>query len=155
VGSLVCFVDGRPFKDRYRRFQVRTVSNDDYQAIREVVSRRFRDSSADPELLPDVLLIDGGPGQLAAALEALAQCSARPRLVIGLSKREELIHVPEDPEPMRLGRSHAGLHLCQAIRDEAHRFAQHYHHLLRRKRMLPPGAPRASKRGKGSSGDAS
>jgi len=130
VGSLVCFVDGRPFKDRYRRFQVRTVSNDDYQAIREVVSRRFRDADQTPELLPDVLLIDGGPGQLAAALEALAACAVRPRIVVGLSKREELIHLPDDPEPMRLGRSHAGLHLCQAIRDEAHRFAQHYHHLL-------------------------
>ena len=155
VGSLVCFVDGRPFKDRYRRFQVRTVSNDDYQAIREVVSRRFRDSDRAPELLPDVLLIDGGPGQLAAALEALAQCPVRPRLVIGLSKREELIHMPDDPEPMRLGRSHAGLHLCQAIRDEAHRFAQHYHHLLRRKRMLPPASTRPAKRRKGPPDDAS
>jgi excinuclease ABC subunit C len=142
VGSLVCFVDGRPFKDRYRRFQVRTVSNDDYQSIREVVSRRFREADRDPTLMPDVLLIDGGPGQLAAALEALAECPARPGMVVGLSKREELLHLPGDPEPMRLGRAHAGLQLCQAVRDEAHRFAQHYHHLLRRRRLLPPAPPR-------------
>ena len=142
VGSLVCFVDGRPFKDRYRRFQVRTVSNDDYQAIREVVSRRFRAAPAEGELPVDVLLIDGGPGQLAAALEALEGLPGRPPMVLSLSKREELLHLPDDPEPMRLGRSHAGLHLCQAIRDEAHRFAQHYHHLLRRRRILPPPEPR-------------
>ena len=147
VGSLVCFVDGRPFKDRYRRFQVRSVSNDDYQAIREVVSRRFRDAAAEPALLPDVLLIDGGAGQLAAALEALESAPARPRLVIGLSKREELLHLPDDPEPMKLGRNHAGLQLCQAIRDEAHRFAQHYHHLLRRKRLLPPEERPSRRRG--------
>ena len=145
VGSLVCFIDGRPFKERYRRFQVRSVANDDYQAIREVVSRRFRE--ADASNLPDVLLIDGGPGQLAAAIEALEGCPARPPLVIGLSKREELLHLPDEGEPLRLSRNHAGLHLCQAIRDEAHRFAQHYHHLLRRKRLLPPPAPRRNRRG--------
>ena len=145
VGSLVCFIDGRPFKDRYRRFQVRSVSNDDYQAIREVVSRRFRE--ADASSLPEVLLIDGGPGQLAAALEALEGCPMRPPIVVGLSKREELLHLPEDAEPLRLSRNHAGLQLCQAIRDEAHRFAQHYHHLLRRKRLLPPAPPRKGRKG--------
>lgn len=148
VGSLVCFVDGRPFKDRYRRFQVKSVTNDDYQAIREVVSRRFRDAGDEPALMPDVLLIDGGPGQLAAALEALEAVPARPAMVIGLSKREELLHLPNDPEPLRLSRNHGGLQLCQAIRDEAHRFAQHYHHLLRTKRLLSGDAPKARRRGK-------
>jgi len=137
VGSLICFLDGRPYKDRYRRFHIRSAGNDDYQAIREVVSRRFRDPDADPALLPDVLLIDGGAGQLAAALEALEGLAVRPVFVISLSKREELLHLAQDPEPLRLGRNHLGLQLCQAIRDEAHRFAQHYHHLLRRQRLLP------------------
>jgi excinuclease ABC subunit C len=67
---------------------------------------------------------------------------------IGLSKREELLHLPNDPEPLRLSRNHGGLQLCQAIRDEAHRFAQHYHHLLRTKRLLSGDAPKARRRGK-------
>jgi excinuclease ABC subunit C len=138
VGSLVCFVDGRPFKDRYRRFQVRQAANDDYAAIREVVSRRFRQAPVEGDLAPDVLLIDGGPGQLAAAMEALEAAAWRPLMVIALSKREELLHLPGDPEPLRLSRNHRGLHLCQAIRDEAHRFARHYHHLLQRKRVIQP-----------------
>ena len=141
VGSLVCFVDGRPFKDRYRRFQVREAANDDYAAIREVVSRRFRNPPGDAELAPDVLLIDGGPGQLAAAMEALSGAGWRPPMVIALSKREELLHLPEDSEPLRLSRNHRGLHLCQAIRDEAHRFARHYHHLLLRRRVIRPDGP--------------
>jgi excinuclease ABC subunit C len=141
VGSLVCFVDGRPFKDRYRRYQVRQAANDDYAAIREVVSRRFREPPAEGELAPDVLLIDGGPGQLGAAMEALMDAAWKPPIVVGLSKREELLHLPGDPEPLRLSRNHRGLHLCQAIRDEAHRFARHYHHLLQRRRVIQPDPP--------------
>ena len=72
VGSKVCFVDGRPFKDLYRRFKIRTVDNDDYAAIREVVSRRYRDAGVGEELYPDLILIDGGLGQLHAAMEAFA-----------------------------------------------------------------------------------
>jgi excinuclease ABC subunit C len=140
VGSLVCFVDGRPFRDRYRRFRIRSAGNDDFAAIREVVGRRFR--SPDPDGLPDVLLIDGGVGQLGAAIEALEGAGSRPSAVLSLSKKEELIHLPQDPEPLRLSRNHSGLQLCQAIRDEAHRFAQHYHHLLRRRRFLKEGERR-------------
>lgn len=136
VGSKVCFIDGRPFKEAYRRFQVRTVGNDDYQAIREVVSRRYRDAGAGNELFPDVILIDGGLGQLHAALEAFEQLSMKPPMVISLAKKEELIYVQERAEPVKLGRENLGLKLCQSIRDEAHRFAQHYHHVLRRKSML-------------------
>lgn len=165
VGSKVCFVDGRPFKDAYRRYRIRSVTNDDVSAIREVVSRRFRlgPEPADPEadgggaaaasaeeLRPDVLLIDGGQGQLNAALEAIAPLGDRAPLLVGLAKREELLWVQHDSEPLRLGRSNPGLKLCQAIRDEAHRFARHYHHLLRRKRMTGdsgPGTPRKRKGG--------
>lgn len=136
VGSKVCFVDGRPLKNQYRRYKVRTVDNDDYMAIREVVSRRYRDAGAGNELYPDVILIDGGLGQLHAALEAFDQLDTRPPMVIALAKKEELIYVQRRAEAIRLGRDNPGLRLCQAIRDEAHRFAQHYHHVLRRKKTL-------------------
>jgi excinuclease ABC subunit C len=136
VGSKVAFIDGRPFKDGYRRYKVRTADNDDYMAIREVVSRRYRDAGRGDELYPDLILIDGGLGQLHAALEAFAQLEVKPPMVISLAKKEELIYVQERSEPVRLGRENPGLRLCQAIRDEAHRFAQHYHHILRRKRVM-------------------
>ncbi len=136
VGSKVCFVDGKPLKNEYRRYKIQTVNNDDYMAIREVVSRRYRDAGQGQELYPDVILIDGGLGQLHAALEAFEQLDVRPPMVISLAKKEELIYVQSKSEPIRLSRSHLGLKLCQAIRDEAHRFAQHYHHILRRKKVV-------------------
>ncbi|MEE2681374.1 MAG: excinuclease ABC subunit UvrC [Planctomycetota bacterium] len=136
VGSKVCFIDGRPFKDGYRRYRIRSADNDDYQAIREVVSRRYREAGAGNELYPDVILIDGGLGQLHAACESFDQMGLKPPMVISLAKKEELIFVQQRAEPIKLGRSNLGLKLCQSIRDEAHRFAQHYHHILRRKSML-------------------
>ncbi len=136
VGSKVCFIDGRPFKDGYRRFKIQSAENDDYQSIREVVSRRYREAGSGQELYPDVILIDGGLGQLHAALQAFEELQTKPPMVISLAKKEELIYVQRESEPVKLGRENAGLKLCQAIRDEAHRFAQHYHHVLRRKRTL-------------------
>ncbi len=136
VGSKVCFVDGRPLKNEYRRYKIRSVDNDDYSAIREVVSRRYREAGEGHELYPDVILIDGGLGQLHAAMEAFATLDIKPPMVISLAKKEELIYTQERSEPIRLSRTNAGLKLCQAIRDEAHRFAQHYHHVLRRKKTL-------------------
>jgi excinuclease ABC subunit C len=136
VGSKVSFIDGRPFRDGYRRYRVRSVGNNDVMAIREVVSRRYRDAGDGRELYPDVILIDGGAGQLASALDAFGQLDRQPPRVIALAKREELLYTAPDAEPLRLGRTHAGLRLCQAVRDEAHRFAQHYHHILRRKRVI-------------------
>ncbi len=138
VASKVCFVDGRPFRNEYRRYRIKSVAggNDDYASIREVISRRYREAGAGHELYPDVILIDGGLGQLHAALEAFESLDMLPPMVISLAKKEELIYVQRRTEPIRLGRDNAGLKLCQAIRDEAHRFAQHYHHILRRKRTL-------------------
>lgn len=147
VGSKVCFVDGRPLRNEYRRFRIRGGAasapdaggpgiNDDYSSIREVVSRRYREAGEGHELYPDVILIDGGLGQLHAALEAFHSLSVRPPMVIALAKKEELIYVQDRAEPIRLARENPGLRLCQAIRDEAHRFAQHYHHVLRRKKTL-------------------
>ncbi|MCC6675733.1 MAG: excinuclease ABC subunit UvrC [Phycisphaerales bacterium] len=141
VGSKVCFVDGRPFKNEYRRYRIKAVdetgrANDDYSSIREVISRRYREAGSGQELYPDVILIDGGLGQLHAALEAFDQLDVKPPMVISLAKKEELIYIQQRAEPVRLPRENAGLRLCQAIRDEAHRFAQHYHHVLRRKKTM-------------------
>ena len=138
VGSKVCFIDGRPFKSEYRRYRISSVDggNDDYASIREVVSRRYREAGEGHELYPDVILIDGGLGQLHAALEAFNTLDIRPPMVISLAKKEELIYVQQRSEPIRLSRENLGLRLCQAVRDEAHRFAQHYHHVLRKKKTL-------------------
>lgn len=136
VGSKVCFVDGRPLKNEYRRYRIKTADNDDYTSIREVVSRRYREAGQGHELYPDVILIDGGLGQLHAAMEAFEQLDVKPPMVISLAKKEELIYTQAKSQPIKLGRENPGLKLCQAIRDEAHRFAQHYHHILRRKKVL-------------------
>ncbi|MEM9251594.1 MAG: excinuclease ABC subunit UvrC [Planctomycetota bacterium] len=136
VGSKVCFVDGKPLKSEYRRYKIQSVANDDYMAIREVVSRRYREAGQGHELYPDVILIDGGLGQLHAAMEVFDDLDVRPPMVISLAKKEELIFTQARSEPIKLGRENAGLKLCQAIRDEAHRFAQAYHHVLRRKKVV-------------------
>ncbi|MCP4589934.1 MAG: excinuclease ABC subunit UvrC [bacterium] len=137
VGSLVCFIDGRPFKSGYKRFRIQTVEGqDDYAMIREVLQRRYRYAAVGEELYPDVILIDGGLGQLHAGLEAFAEMDLRPPMVISLAKREEEIYIQAKSAPVRLPRNHEALRLLQQVRDEAHRFAQHYHHILRRKRTF-------------------
>lgn len=141
VASKVSFIDGRPFKDGYRRYRIRSATNDDYEALREVIGRRYREAGRGDELYPDVILIDGGLGQLHAALDAFALLDVQPPMVIGLAKKEELIFVQRESEPIRLGRDNPGLRLCQAIRDEAHRFARHYHHVLRRRSVTGTDAP--------------
>ncbi|MEX0774411.1 MAG: excinuclease ABC subunit UvrC [Phycisphaeraceae bacterium] len=136
VGAKVCFIDGRPLKNEYRRYRITSAENDDYSSIREVVSRRYREAGAGQALYPDVIVIDGGLGQLHAAQEVFATLDVKPPMVIALAKKEELIYVQARAEPIRLPRNNAALKLCQAIRDEAHRFAQHYHHVLRRKKSV-------------------
>ncbi|MDA1105541.1 MAG: UvrB/UvrC motif-containing protein [Planctomycetota bacterium] len=141
VGSKVCFIDGRPFKEGYRRYRVRSAGNDDFTAIREIVSRRYREAGEGHELFPDLVLIDGGQGQLSAAMEVFSLMEVRPPLVASLAKREEVLHLAGRDGTIRLAKRHKGLRLCMAIRDEAHRFAQHYHHILRKKRVLGEEAP--------------
>ncbi|MCA9115737.1 MAG: excinuclease ABC subunit UvrC [Planctomycetaceae bacterium] len=137
VASLVQFIDGLPFRHGYRRFRIRTVDGvDDYGSIREVVSRRFRKLSQEGETFPDLLLIDGGRGQLNAAMAAMEAVGVDPPFTISLAKQQEEVYVPGEPEPRRLSRHSYGLRLLQYVRDESHRFAQHYHHLLRRKSTL-------------------
>jgi excinuclease ABC subunit C len=137
VASLVQFLDGLPFKPGYRRFRIRDVEGiDDYASIREVVARRFRKLRDEGDVSPDILLVDGGIGQLRKALEAFRVLDIRPPLVLSLAKKEELVYVMDRTKPLRLSRRSYALRLLQYVRDEAHRFAQHYHHLLRRKRTM-------------------
>ena len=136
VASLVQFIDGLPFKPGYRRFRIKSVQGvDDFASIREVVSRRFRRLQREEQVFPDVLLIDGGKGQLGAALDAFRVLGIEPPCLLSLAKREEEIYRPGADEPLRLSRHAAALRLLQYVRDEAHRFAQHYHHILRRKKL--------------------
>jgi excinuclease ABC subunit C len=100
-----------------------------------VVARRFRRLSDEDAVFPDVLMIDGGKGQLNAAVQAFQMLGIEPPTLISLAKREEEVFRPGESEPLRLSRHSAALRLLQYVRDEAHRFAQHYHHLLRRKKL--------------------
>jgi excinuclease ABC subunit C len=146
-GALVCFIDGRPFKDAYRRYKIRTVDgNDDFASMREVVWRRYKNAGMNHELFPDVILIDGGRGQLNAAFSAFEDLAFTPPMLISLAKKNEEIYLRDKPEPIRLSRRDPALRLLQTLRDEAHRFVQHYHHILRRRSMLERDAPVRSKR---------
>jgi excinuclease ABC subunit C len=167
VGSLVKFIDGRPFKAGYRRFRIKTVEgSDDYAMIAEVVRRRYKYAMAGEELWPDLILIDGGLGQLHAAENALKQLltaenaeAAEDKEIVshsrkgcqlarghrefvnniklaGIAKREEELYLQGSTRPLKLPRHSPALKLLQYVRDEAHRFAQHYHHLLRSKKLL-------------------
>lgn len=137
VASLVQFIDGLPFKPGYKRFKIRGVAGvDDFKSIHEVVARRFKRLDDEGRVFPDILLIDGGKGQLNAGLAAFAALGIPPPTVISLAKREEEVYVPGRDEPLKLSRHAYALRLLQYVRDEAHRFAQHYHHMLRRKRTL-------------------
>lgn len=134
VASLVQFIDGLPFKPGYRRYKIREVRGvDDFRSINEVVARRFSRMYDEQEVFPDILLIDGGKGQLSAAVAAFEALEIEPPTVISLAKKEEEIYRPGNPEPLRLSRSSFALRLLQYVRDESHRFAQHYHHILRGK----------------------
>jgi len=149
-GSLVCFIDGKPFKAGYRRYKIKShARNDDCASIREVVWRRYKLAGMYESLFPDVILIDGGAGQLSAAHSAFDELETTPPTLIALAKKEEAIRVHGRRGPIRLSRSDPGLRLLQSVRDEAHRFAQHYHHILRRRATLEADKPvrkRKSKR---------
>lgn len=132
VGSMVTFVDGRPLKSGYRHFRIRTVEGqDDFAMMKEVLLRRFERLKDGKSRRPDLILIDGGKGQVSAAMEAMRASGLSPISVIGLAKRDEEIFVPGQKEPVILPRRNPGLKLLQKARDEAHRFAVEYHRKLR------------------------
>ncbi len=137
VGSLVKFIDGRPFKSGYRRFKIKTVKGiDDYAMIAEVVKRRYKYALAGEELWPDLVLIDGGLGHLHAAENAFREMKAPVPRIASIAKKEEQIYLQGTSKPLKLPAHSPVLKLLQYVRDEAHRFAQHYHHILRSKKML-------------------
>ncbi len=137
VGSLVVWEGGRLKKSDYRSFNIRGLAkSDDFAAIRQVVARRYRRVLDDLGAMPDLILIDGGRGQLNAALEALTELDVEETPILGLAKREEEVYLASRPEPLRLDRHDRGLRLLQQIRDEAHRFALSRHRGRRSRRLL-------------------
>ena len=136
VGSMVTFVDGKPWKDGYRRFKIKEVAGiDDYAMMREVVHRRYSGLLEDKEALPDLVVIDGGRGHLNAALEVLKKLKLD-LPAIGIAKEFEELFLPGRGEPIILPPQSRALQVVQRLRDEAHRFAIGYHRLLRGKRTL-------------------
>lgn len=137
VGGLVCFIDGRPFKNSYRRFRIKHVRGiDDYAMIAEVLQRRYRRAGLQGELYPDVILIDGGLGQLHAAQAVFEDMPIQPPMLVSLAKKEELLYVQNVEKPISLPRNDPALRLLQYVRDEAHRFAQHYFHILHQQKTF-------------------
>jgi excinuclease ABC subunit C len=141
VSSMVVFEDGRPAKSQYRRFRARiTDRNDDFTNMRDTLKRRFA-RSASPEAqsswpLPDLVILDGGKGQLSAGLAALADAGRLQIPIAALAKEREELFVPNRPDPIVLPRNAQGLYLVQRIRDEAHRFAVTYHQKVRARRAI-------------------
>jgi excinuclease ABC subunit C len=140
VGSLVVFEGGRPKPSYYRRFKIKTVSGaDDYAMLGEVLKRRFKrgsEASGSWAVMPDLVLIDGGKGQLGAARAAMREVGAEGIPAAGLAKENEEIFIPQQSKPIILPRSSPGLQLLQRLRDEAHRFALGYHHRVRQKQAF-------------------
>jgi excinuclease ABC subunit C len=141
VSSMIVFEDGRPAKSQYRRFRARiTDRNDDFTNMRDTLRRRFA-RSASPEAqsswpLPDLIILDGGKGQLSAGLAALADAGRLQIPIAALAKEREELFVPNRPDPIVLPRTAQGLYLVQRIRDEAHRFAVTYHQKVRSRRAV-------------------
>jgi excinuclease ABC subunit C len=138
VASMVCVVDGRPRKSEYKRFNIKTVTGpDDFASMREVVSRRYSRVMKDKLQIPDLIIVDGGKGQLSSAVQVLkeigfyGQCE-----IVGLAKRLEEVFVPGRAEPIMIPKTSSGLKLIQRLRDEAHRFAITFHREKRRKRTI-------------------
>ena len=137
IASLVVFEDGKPKKSDYRLFGIasqKLLAPDDFKSMAEAVERRYRKLRDEGTAMPDLVLVDGGRGQLQAALTALDRLGVE-LPVVGLAKREEEIWIPERPEPVRLSRKDPALQLIQRVRDEAHRFAITRHRGRRAKRM--------------------
>ncbi len=137
VASLVCFLDGKPAKKEYRKFKIKTVEGiDDFASMREVMHRRYTRVKAEALPEPDLILIDGGKGQLSAGLEVLDRLGMRHIPVAGLAKRLEEVFLPGESEALAVPRTSPSLILLRRIRDEAHRFAITFQRKRRGKRMM-------------------
>jgi excinuclease ABC subunit C len=137
VASMVVFVDAKPKKSEYRKFKIRSVEgSDDFASMREVIERRYSRLLEEGGTAPDLIVVDGGKGQLSSAVEVLQRLNYPPTPIIGLAKRLEEVFLPEQSEALTIPRTSSSLKLLQQIRDEAHRFAITYHRTLRSKRIL-------------------
>lgn len=141
VASMVRFVDGKPDKKGYRHFNIKTVEGpNDFASMKEIVWRRYRRIIDEGSKLPDLIVVDGGKGQLSSACEALKELELYGRIPIaGIAKRLEEIYYPEDPFPLHMSKKSPGLQLLQFIRDEAHRFAITFHRQKRSKKQIQTG----------------
>jgi len=136
VASMVHFVDGKPNRKQYRRYKIKSfIGNDDFRAMCEVVGRRYLRLQREDKLFPDLIVIDGGVGQVGAALRAFLENGLEPPALIGLAKREETIIFSDGRDPLNLPGNHRGRLLLQHIRDEAHRHANSYNADLRRRKI--------------------
>jgi excinuclease ABC subunit C len=137
VASMVVFIDGKPRKSEYRKFRIRTVAGpDDFASMKEVVERRYRRVQQEGGAMPDLIVVDGGKGQLSSATEILRSLELPRQPIIGLAKRLEEVFLPGRSDPEVIPKSSSSLRLLQRIRNEAHRFAITYHRTLRSKRTL-------------------
>ncbi|MBE7539591.1 MAG: excinuclease ABC subunit UvrC [Opitutaceae bacterium] len=136
VASMVHFSNGRPDKQNYRRFQIKSfIGNDDFRAMEEVVGRRYRRLKQEGRRMPDLVVIDGGRGQIGAALKAFLAIEVEPPALIGLAKKHETIIFPDARAPLNLPLNSPALNLLQRLRDEAHRFANTYSADLRSRKL--------------------
>ncbi len=136
VSSMVCFKNGKPSKKDYRRFKIKTVNQiDDFATMEEVITRHYKRKLKEHLTLPDLLIVDGGKGQLSAAVKALSRINCNIKTIIGLAKRNEEIFLVNKSNPIVLDKYNSALKLLQAIRDESHRFAITFHRTLRDKRI--------------------
>lgn len=137
VASVVCFVDGRPSKKDYRHYKITGIEGaNDFAMMHQVVSRRFRRLKEEGQAFPDLLLVDGGKGQLSSAVSALREVGVEDQPVIGLAKRLEEVFIPGHSDPQNIPKVSSSLKLLQALRDESHRFAVSFHRQVRSKRTL-------------------
>ena len=138
VGSMVCFVDGQPRKSEYKRYHVKDVSGpDDFASMRQVIRRRYERLSKNGGQLPDVVVVDGGKGQLSSAVKTLREIGMEGQIpIIGLAKRLEEVFLPGQTHPVMIPKSSSSLKLLQRIRDEAHRFAITFHRNVRSRKTF-------------------
>ena len=136
VASMVCFKNGKPSRGDYRRFRIKNfVGNDDFQSMEEVVGRRYQRLHREERPMPDLIVIDGGKGQVTAALRAFLVLDIQPPPLIGLAKKMETIIFPDNRSPLNLPHDDSALFLLQRARDEAHRFANTFNADLRSKKI--------------------
>ena len=137
VASMVCFINTKPIKNQYRKYKIKSVKGiDDYLAIREVVYRRYNRIKNEGRSLPDLVLIDGGKGQLNMAVSAMRELGLEYISIVGLAKRLEEIYIPGYPNPQSINKQSRGLVLLKRIRDEAHRFAINFQRSKRKGNMI-------------------